>query len=321
MVDCPCGYGKNIKENQKACPVCGMDLTPLHYLKSIPGIYYKKGKELAEQGKLDEAVKQLTTSIVLNYNNAAPYIELGHVYIRKKLYNEAIAQFDKALEIDPSNKEAKGAISEAKKIKNIVEEDKLRQTHKITVFKRLLIITPLVTFMIGLIIFPIYQNIIKPKQLEETPISEGNVSSGEFVVEEIKPKEELTLSEIADNIKKEIVAYNVLANLDIKVSFSEKELYISGEVPTEIHKNLIVEIARNVAGKNKVDIKNLKVTPIPEKEPEWLYEVKPSDTLTQIAYNFYGDSKMWYKIYESNKEKIDNPDKIYIGQILKIPAK
>jgi len=28
-IDCPCGYGKNIKEEQKTCDRCGADLTPL----------------------------------------------------------------------------------------------------------------------------------------------------------------------------------------------------------------------------------------------------------------------------------------------------
>ena len=49
-----------------------------------------------------------------------------------------------------------------------------------------------------------------------------------------------------------------------------------------------------------------------------LYEVKRGDTLTAIAESFYG--KPDYKgIWQFNLDKIDNPDRIYPGQLIKIP--
>jgi nucleoid-associated protein YgaU len=52
------------------------------------------------------------------------------------------------------------------------------------------------------------------------------------------------------------------------------------------------------------------------------YKVKKGQTLGEIAAlpEFYGDSKKWRKIYEVNKDKIKDPNKIYAGQILDIPV-
>ncbi|MEW6379469.1 MAG: LysM peptidoglycan-binding domain-containing protein [bacterium] len=50
-----------------------------------------------------------------------------------------------------------------------------------------------------------------------------------------------------------------------------------------------------------------------------IYEVKPGDSLSKIALHFYGNSSEWPKIYEANKEQIDNPDLIHPGQKFRIP--
>lgn len=46
------------------------------------------------------------------------------------------------------------------------------------------------------------------------------------------------------------------------------------------------------------------------------YTVQSGDTLSKIASN-YGTT--WQAIFEANKDKLDNPDKIFPGQELSIP--
>lgn len=50
-----------------------------------------------------------------------------------------------------------------------------------------------------------------------------------------------------------------------------------------------------------------------------IYEVKPGDTLTQIALN-YGNIAFWVDIYQANQDEIANPNLIYPGQKLHIPS-
>jgi nucleoid-associated protein YgaU len=50
------------------------------------------------------------------------------------------------------------------------------------------------------------------------------------------------------------------------------------------------------------------------------YKVKAGDTLSKISKQFYGSPNDYMKIFEANKDQLTDPDKIQVGQELKIPA-
>ena len=47
--------------------------------------------------------------------------------------------------------------------------------------------------------------------------------------------------------------------------------------------------------------------------------VSDKDTLASIAERYYGDGSLYPKIFEANREILKDPDKIKIGQRLRIP--
>ncbi len=49
------------------------------------------------------------------------------------------------------------------------------------------------------------------------------------------------------------------------------------------------------------------------------YTVQPGDSLSKISKQFYGDSNMYMKIFDANKDKLADPDKIKAGMNLLIP--
>ncbi|MBI5865736.1 MAG: LysM peptidoglycan-binding domain-containing protein [Planctomycetes bacterium] len=49
------------------------------------------------------------------------------------------------------------------------------------------------------------------------------------------------------------------------------------------------------------------------------YTVKSGDNLSKIAKKFYGDANKWNKIYNANKSRISNPNKLKPGTKLIIP--
>lgn len=59
----------------------------------------------------------------------------------------------------------------------------------------------------------------------------------------------------------------------------------------------------------------------PAAEAVRSYTVKSGDSLSAIAKREYGDAGQWKRIFEANRDKIDNPDLIHPGQELTIPAK
>jgi nucleoid-associated protein YgaU len=50
------------------------------------------------------------------------------------------------------------------------------------------------------------------------------------------------------------------------------------------------------------------------------YTVIAGDSLSKIAKREYGDAQKWRQIYEANRDQIKDPDLIYPGQVLTIPA-
>jgi nucleoid-associated protein YgaU len=62
--------------------------------------------------------------------------------------------------------------------------------------------------------------------------------------------------------------------------------------------------------------------PDPSAQPESApakYTVRKGDTLSAIAKREYGSAGEWRRIYEANRDQIDNPDRIHPGQELTIP--
>ena len=78
----------------------------------------------------------------------------------------------------------------------------------------------------------------------------------------------------------------------------------------------IVKVANNNA--SVTEKREQTNSPAPKKETT--YSVQKGDTLWGIAKKFYGNGSKYTKIYEANKDKIKNPNLIYVGQVLTIPS-
>jgi len=61
-------------------------------------------------------------------------------------------------------------------------------------------------------------------------------------------------------------------------------------------------------------------SPAPAANTNKTYTVVKGDCLWNIAKKFYGNGSQYTKIYNANTDKIKNPNLIYPGQVLTIPA-
>jgi len=69
------------------------------------------------------------------------------------------------------------------------------------------------------------------------------------------------------------------------------------------------------------DVQDGASSTAPIVEPaEQTYTVVSGDSLSKISKHFYGDANHWRRIFEANTDSIKDPDDIYPGQTLKIPA-
>ncbi len=74
---------------------------------------------------------------------------------------------------------------------------------------------------------------------------------------------------------------------------------------------------------NAIKINKPAPEPQPAAEPEvaevTIHEVVAGDTLSKLAQTYYGKASQYMKIFEANRDILDNPDLIKVGQKLKIP--
>jgi nucleoid-associated protein YgaU len=121
-------------------------------------------------------------------------------------------------------------------------------------------------------------------------------------------------------IEKYIASQGLKADgLEVRYDGATQTVTVSGVAPDQATKEKIVLCCGNVAAVGKVDDLLTVASPA---EPESTYrQVKVGDTLSKIARDAYGDASAYMKIFDANKPMLSNPDKIYPGQMLRIPAK
>lgn len=57
----------------------------------------------------------------------------------------------------------------------------------------------------------------------------------------------------------------------------------------------------------------------PEQGREEYYVIVRGDTLSGIAKRYYGHANRWPELFEANREVIEDPDKIFPGQKIRVP--
>ena len=120
-------------------------------------------------------------------------------------------------------------------------------------------------------------------------------------------------------IEKYIAAQNLTAqNLDVKFDGATQTVSVTGVAADQATKEKIVLCCGNVSGVAKVN-DQLTVAASGEK-PATFHTVVSGDTLSKIAKQVYGDANEYMKIFEANKPMLSDPNKIYPGQSLRIPA-
>ncbi|MCM5662422.1 peptidoglycan-binding protein LysM [Galbibacter mesophilus] len=91
---------------------------------------------------------------------------------------------------------------------------------------------------------------------------------------------------------------------------------VSGKAYDQSTKEKVVLVVGNSAGIAVVDDQ----MEVENKEPEaQFHTVVSGDTLGKIAKKFYGNAMKYPVIFEANKPMLKDPDKIYPGQVLRIP--
>ncbi len=136
------------------------------------------------------------------------------------------------------------------------------------------------------------------------------------VTAENEREEELENAKAAQKLETTIHDLNLKIE-NLKIVISDDMATISGKALDQSTREKIILIVGNVEGIAQVD-DNMVVE---NKEPEAVFHtVERGDTLSKIAKEHYGSANKYPEIFEANKPMLTDPDKIYPGQVLRIPA-
>ncbi|MBQ6657670.1 MAG: peptidoglycan-binding protein LysM [Ottowia sp.] len=120
----------------------------------------------------------------------------------------------------------------------------------------------------------------------------------------------------AANAIKGYIEQQNLALENLGVTYADGRVTLTGTAPSQEAAEKAMLAAGNVEGVTEVD----NQIQFPEGTETRYHDVVKGDTLSAIAKKYYGDASKYPVIFEANKPMLTDPNKIYPGQKLRIPA-
>lgn len=140
-------------------------------------------------------------------------------------------------------------------------------------------------------------------------------------------------ADAAEKIKQDIEANNPgISNLEVELTEADV-CVLRGDCDNADAKEKAILMAGNMKGVATVVAHGLKPTEVTntgtmeEVEDQSFeastgteyYTIESGDTLWGIAAKFLGNGSKYPEIFEANREVIEDPDKIFVGQKIRIP--
>ena len=145
---------------------------------------------------------------------------------------------------------------------------------------------------------------------------------------EEKEKDDVAMRERQEGLLEGIIegaGINV-ENVDVEIEGDVVKIW--GEARSEADKERAILILGNMEGVTSIDdrisvITDASAASAPSSAPaaaSQMYQVQPGDSLSKIAKAIYGDPMKYKEIFEANQPMLKDPNLIYPGQTLRIPA-
>jgi nucleoid-associated protein YgaU len=139
-------------------------------------------------------------------------------------------------------------------------------------------------------------------------------------------------------VREHILAQGLKFSILSVVAHANKKVSLIGYADTLEDKEKAIIAAGNIKGIEEVEDRikvgprptaatatpapTLENAPLPdaaENPSSGFYTVQKGDTLSKIAKEQYGNANKYPQIFEANRPMLSHPDKIYPGQVLRIP--
>jgi len=125
-----------------------------------------------------------------------------------------------------------------------------------------------------------------------------------------------------DVLQKQAAAVGVAVD-NLAIELKDGTATVHGSVGNQADREKLILAIGNTPGVAQVD--DLLAVNAPSgaqgggQPAATLYTVKKGDTLSAIAKTYYKDASKYPRIFEANRPMLGDPNKIYPGQVLRIP--
>ena len=138
----------------------------------------------------------------------------------------------------------------------------------------------------------------------------------------LKARAEAANRTAADAIVTYIGAQNLARDGDagrgpVELDGATASVTVSGQAADQATKEKILLCCGNVHGVAQVN--DLMTVAAPADAAQF-HTVVRGDTLSAISKKYYGNANLYMRIFEANQPMLGHPDKIYPGQLLRIPT-
>ena len=117
-------------------------------------------------------------------------------------------------------------------------------------------------------------------------------------------------------LKKEVESLGLDAK-GVEIKVDGDKVVLTGAAPTQADKEKLIVAVGNVAGVAKVE----DSVEVPDAREPVFHTVVKGDNLWKIAEKYLGSGARNKEIFEANRPMLSDPDKIYPGQVLRLPQK
>jgi nucleoid-associated protein YgaU len=122
-----------------------------------------------------------------------------------------------------------------------------------------------------------------------------------------------------DVLQKQAAAVGVAVD-NLAIELKDGTATVHGSVGNQADREKLVLAIGNTPGVAQVDDLLVVNAAQGSSQPAaTLYTVKRGDTLSAIAKTYYKDASKYPRIFEANRPMLGDPNKIYPGQVLRIP--
>jgi nucleoid-associated protein YgaU len=157
------------------------------------------------------------------------------------------------------------------------------------------------------------------KEAGEKLFGKGEAKAAEAAVQQAPSAENLAaLSQAAGKaIAGYIGAQGLKVDaLDVGFDATSGTVTVAGVVTDQATREKVLLCCGNV--ERVAAVNDMLTVATPQPESQW-HTVVSGDNLSKIAKKFYGDANKYPVIFEANRPMLSHPDKIYPGQMLRIP--